>query len=613
MYITPKQRRKSFWTTLILLFGLPLTVIAGIMAYQYYSGASGDQTPQNVVITNLTSNSVSVTWTTDTVSSGSITTNAGKGDSTPFIDIRGTDRRKTHHVDVVDLDPAKDYTFVILSNEQRYTDEKGKAFKFRTSPVTVETPVPMPVYGSIEGTDKEDAIVYITVDGQSKVYPASSATTSTGKWIVDLSALRDPASRELVKVDKNTLITITVKGTDTLGGTISGTYGDLVDAEGQLKTVVQLNDVPTDTLFAQIPTTAQISSISKATNKPTPTPPVDDGNTDNGGTDNGNNDGGGNIVSDVTWGILKGTQVSASSSSAVIGEDSVKITNITDTGFNVVWLTTNATEGQIKYGTVATDLSETGLDERDSAVSKGKFTSHSVKLARLLPKTKYYFEIYNDLSVIKDNGSPFSVTTFDTLSTPPEFKTVTGKVSNITDLADAVVVVKLTDTDSKGTSGVSSLSSTLPDANGNWVVTIGDIRNATGTEYYSYSETDKLVTDVVALTSVKTVTSTTKAAIDTGVTATASSQTNRSIVKIQPLSNYNVYSGAVPTIKKETGGGGSDIPVIEYTPKTAISSPLLITIILGLISIFVGSGIYIKSQRKYIEKQTKEKMISSVI
>lgn len=611
MYITPKQRRRNFWVTLILILGLPLTAFAAVMAIRYFTGASGETFPKNVVITNLTSNAVSITWTTDSPTAGSVTVNGGKGDSSPFIDIRGTDRRKTHHVDIVDLDPSKDYSFIILSNDQRYTDEKGKGFKFRTAPVTSDIPIPTPIYGEVEGRDKDDVVVFVTLDGDEKVYPASSATTATGKWIVDLSALRDPASKNLVKVDKNTNITITVKGVDTLGGMISGTFGELVDTEGQLQTVIQLNDIPTETLFAKIPSSAQISAIKQQIQTPTPTQSPD---KEPETPDNNQENGGGVIAQDVKWKSLAGTTGTSAEINVPTGEDSVQITNITDTGFSVVWLSKTASQGSIKYGTSITDLSETALDERDSTINIGKYTTHSVKLSRLQPNTQYYFEIFNDSSVIRDNGQPFSITTFPTLSTPPEFKTVTGKVSNVADPADSIVIVKIADADNEGTKGTSTLSSTLTDSSGNWVVTIGDVRKSDGSEYYSFSENDKITASVLGLTNVKPRTLTIKTSLESPIALEGEASTTRKIVKIAALANYNVYTGTVPAeVKPETGGGGDISQDLEYTPKTAVSKPLLVTLVLGVILIIFGTLVYSKSNRKYKEHRIKEKMISSVI
>lgn len=598
MYVTPRQRTRYFWTTIVLILMLPLTAFAAVMAIRYFTGASGETTPKNVILTNITSNAVSITWTTDSETAGSVTVNSGKGDSTPFVDIRGTDRRKTHHVDIVDLDPSKDYSFSILSNDTKYGDEKGKSFKFRTSPVTSETPVPKPVYGSVEGTDKNDVVVYITLEGDNNTYPASSATTATGKWIVDLSALRDPSTKDLVKIDSNTKINILAKGADTLGGSISGTYGELIDSEGQLNTQLQLSDIPTDSLLSEIPSKSQIASITTVTNNPKPTTPDPDP-VDPEPTDPDDEE----PVGDVVWVALPGT-VSSQSSNAVTGGSTVKVTNLTDTGFNVVWLSSNPVVGTVKYGTDQGNLSEVGYDERDSAVSQGNFSTHSVRINRLTAQTKYYFAVYEGSTLLKSD----SVTTYSTLSTPPDFKSVTGNVENLSG-NEALLTMQITRDGAN-----STLGSTLVDNNGGWVATLGDFRTSDGSAYFDVKDSDKVKITPLSLASIKSISTTVKSAVDAPLSLTASSGGSRKIVKVKALSNYGIYSGAIIVKSNDNtdssnedgiGGGGT-------TPNTGIYDTLIYTLVFGAISISVAIFMYIQRNKRYSENQSKNNMISSV-
>lgn len=607
MYVTPRQKRRYFWTSLILIIGLPVTTLAAIWAVRYFSLAGGSETPNDVIISNLSSNSISISWGTEADASGSITVNGGKGDSAPFIDIRGTDRRKTHHVDIVDLEPAKDYTFIILSNDTRYADENGKPFKFRTAPITSQTPIPTPVYGAVEGSNKEDALVYVVVEGLSTVFPASSATTTSGKWIVDLSALRDPATRELVKLEKDTSITLIAKGAGVLGGTVSGTYGELIDDEGQMKTSIQLSDVPTDSLLSVLPQGALITGVVQSG---TNNPPVEEP-TDEEPVDEEPEVPDDVIATDVEWESIEGTET-GSISNPVVGESSVQVTNITDSGFTVVWISSTPTEGSVKYGTSQSSLTETAIDERDSAVSTLKYTAHSVKLSRLQPETKYFFEIHSDSSVIRDNGTAFNQTTFKTLASPPEFKTITGKLTGVSNPSDAVVVVSIEQGDGNGSSGESTLTSTIPDGSGNWVATLGDIRTSSGNEYYSYSDSDKVSASVSSLSIFNPKTTTVSNSLDNGITLATDPESERKIVKVPALSNYFVYSGAVGG----TGSGGTPNTVdqkSDYTPKTAVTYPLLLTIVFGFISMIVGISVFLRSQRKYKVVHEKNGMMSSVI
>ena len=148
------------------------------------------------------------------------------------------------------------------------------------------------------------------------------------------------------------------------------------------------------------------------------------------------------------------------------GKDTVKTTNLTDTGFTVVWVSAEKEEGSVSYGTSATALSSTASDERDSVTNKGKYYVHSVSLTRLQPETDYYFEV-----VSGDNTyDGFETTTFATLNTPPSYVSITGSVSNLPDTNEGVLIAYIRDADSTGTSG-NSLPISKHQANrGSWEI-----------------------------------------------------------------------------------------------------------------------------------------------
>jgi hypothetical protein len=70
----------------------------------------------------------------------------------------------------------------------------------------------------------------------------------------------------------------------------------------------------------------------------------------------------------------------------------------------------------------------------------------------------------------------YTVTTYSTLTTPPPFETKSGSVSNTATPAELIIVAKILDDDGAGTAGNSVYISTVPDDNGNWILTIGDAR-----------------------------------------------------------------------------------------------------------------------------------------
>lgn len=620
MYRTPKQKRRYLVTTAILAIGIPLTVLAGYIGIRYFTGATGDPTPKNVVISNVTNSAATISWTTEAQTAGSVIVNEG----TPSLDIRGASRRNTHYVEIGDLDPQKEYTFTIKSNSTEYTDEEGNSFKFKTTPISTQTPVPNPIYGSIIGASSDDALVYAVVQG-STAFPASAVINSGGNWILDLSAIRDE-SANLVKVEADTQMILVAQSSDGQGVRIIGTYSDIFDTDGKVKETNSMVLAPTASLLANFPASSVISQVvssgtgggnleeeTPSTEQPEEEPTTEEPEEEEEPEEPtvGREF---RLVLDVNWKSISNTSPSTTSVNVATGEDSVQITNITDNSFTVVWVTKTAVEGSVDYGTSATALNSIAIDERDNITSKGKYTSHSVKIDELEPQTQYFFEINSGTDTIKNGAAAFSITTFATLDTPPEFKTVSGKITGAEDPEDAVIVVHIKNGDSDGTSGNSTLTSAVPDSSGNWIVTIGELRNSTGSEYYDISSGDKLIAQPVVFANADEVEESADGIEEKTVQVAVKgvSDTDRNFVKVAALSDYGFTSFG-------TGGGNvedlddDDNPVIDpgtdATPSTGLSLPFIITALLG--GVFVGTGTILV--RKSKPEVVRKSMVDSVL
>ena len=71
MNLTPHQKRQLRFV-IILVLGIPLTVFAVYKGIQLVTRASGDATPRDVVVTNLTTSALTVSWVTDKAVEGSV-------------------------------------------------------------------------------------------------------------------------------------------------------------------------------------------------------------------------------------------------------------------------------------------------------------------------------------------------------------------------------------------------------------------------------------------------------------------------------------------------------------------------------------------------------------
>ncbi len=492
----PTKRRKDLIIIAILLIGLPILVFASYQVYQFFIRASVEAKPQNIVLSNLTTSSVTVSWTTEVSATGSVIPVSNGQEMAPALDKRGTGKRKTHYVELADLEPSTDYNFLIVSDSEKYDNEDGKSFSFKTAPITAQAPTPNPIHGTVSGNSGEDIIVYAMLKDKS-AYPASAIMPRGGNWIMDLSALRTVNDGSLVSVGPSTnFVLVAVSGLQE-GAVLEGTFSELFDSNGKLKDVKSLNVAENTSLYLSFPEESFLGSAPEEPRNEKEAEvvvPEQESVQENVLLDQEGFERDYQLAQDVTWtDILP----SGSTVSSPTGEDSVRIVNQTDTGFSVVWISEEREEGYIKYGTSSSSLSSEAVDERDSVSSKGEYYVHMASTSRLLPETEYFFEIVSGNEIYDNNRSKYSVTTGPTLSSPPPFDSASGDIDGLPDHGEAVVIAYVEDGDGAGTEGRSSEMATIVDDNARWILSIADIRNSDGTSYFEYTSGDVLKLDVV--------------------------------------------------------------------------------------------------------------------
>jgi len=158
----------------------------------------------------------------------------------------------------------------------------------------------------------------------------------------------------------------------------------------------------------------------------------------------------------------------------------VRITNVTDTGFSVSWITDQTATGLIKYGTTANDIKQSALDDRDQLSGEaGSFEVHHVTTKTLSPSTKYYFKIESGGKQYDNQGKAFEVTTGATLGTPPAADPVYGKIMTASQTPAEGVVVYV------NVANAAPLSA-LAKTNGNWALSLSTARSTDLSGYLSY-------------------------------------------------------------------------------------------------------------------------------
>lgn len=491
MHLTPYQKRQ-LKIVIALVLGIPLTIFAVYQGVQYLSRASTEAVPKDVVVTNLTTNSLTVTWFTEVSADGYVVPVLNGVEQSPVRDRRGSGKRTSHYVELKSLEPNTKYSFVIVSGSNKYSNDNGQNYEFTTAPVGIDTPIPNPVHGSVQGISGDDVVIYISVKNKG-AYPVSTTIPSGGNWIVDLSSFRKISDKSMLKITDDTELVLMAKNTASRGSVLEGSYSALFDSNGKLNQTLSLEIVEVPDLISFLPDEAKLGVV--ATTPPTTKPPVvtpptsENEKPEEEGDEDLPVDTNYVIVHDLRW-LDMTTEGTLSSLDS--GEDTIVVTNLTDVGYNVVWRSSDKVDGYIKYGTSATSLTEEVWDIRDGLSSRDTYYSHSVETKRLEPDTQYYFEIYSGNQKYNNGGDMFSIKTYPILSTPPPFETKSGALVNSTTPGDWILIAKILDDDEMGTAGSSGYVSTIPDDNGNWILTVGDARSEDGSSYFSFSNSDIL-------------------------------------------------------------------------------------------------------------------------
>jgi len=204
-----------------------LLLVAGLGAGLYLVGrativpkASAGEDPEEIKITNLTENQLTVSWTTDLDTSGFVKMGSNPSD----LDMTAADDRDqltgsvglftTHHVTIKELRPDTDYYFKIGSGSKEilFGDSAGRAYSIKTPSVLGTPPPSDTVYGKILKSDNspgEGSIVYLTLPGATAV---SALAKTDGNWALPLSTSRTEDLSAYVEYDRQaTTITMFVQ------------------------------------------------------------------------------------------------------------------------------------------------------------------------------------------------------------------------------------------------------------------------------------------------------------------------------------------------------------------------------------------------------------------
>lgn len=155
----------------------------------------------------------------------------------------------------------------------------------------------------------------------------------------------------------------------------------------------------------------------------------------------------------------------------------ITVTNVTDTGFAVVWTTQNPATGVVKLISPKHTPSAF-FDDRDTTGKLKSYSTHMVTIRSLTPATLYTFQILsNGKNFTTGVAKPLNVTTASTLSGGgTELEPAYGAINDVggSPVSGAIVFVTLEQ---------GQLLSTMTSPSGSWLLSLGFSRTASLDKY----------------------------------------------------------------------------------------------------------------------------------
>ncbi len=204
------MNQKTFPTLLGLLLTTILAISGGyfIQKFRGPTALLAQEKPFSVQVTNITSQSFTVSWLTEGETTGSIKIN-----NQIFLDQRDREGQlgsyQTHYVVAENLEPKTEYSFVIISNGKEYQEKNYQAKTANIPPnILPEADFAFGIILDENQTPLKDILVFLSLANAS---PLSALTNSEGYWSVSLSNAYQKDLNNLIIYDRqNQTIEITV-------------------------------------------------------------------------------------------------------------------------------------------------------------------------------------------------------------------------------------------------------------------------------------------------------------------------------------------------------------------------------------------------------------------
>ena len=208
------MRKKNKIPTILVIIILLVGIFAGVYYLNtkqiFRIGASATAQPKDVKISNISDNSATVSWTTDSQTSNFLAWGESE-EATSKIEQENATGEKlfTHYISLSGLKPSTNYFFKINSGGTNFNNN-GVPWKFTTGATLGVGAASLFVSGlviDVSGQPVSHALVYIIVNN----YLASTVTSGKGNFIYQLGNIRTSNLQNYAQIDAtSTLLQISV-------------------------------------------------------------------------------------------------------------------------------------------------------------------------------------------------------------------------------------------------------------------------------------------------------------------------------------------------------------------------------------------------------------------
>ena len=187
----------------LVVLGIVLTTVIVRVQTSLKSDASSSQEPQNVKVTNLSDNSFTITYQTDTATTGSVS--YGYSKQLGNTQLEALDPKNIHSVTVEKLSPLTKYYLVIISGQNTFLNNSSP-FEISTGPSISSLPVQTVIKGKVilpDGNAPNETLVYLSTDNSQLL---STTAAKDGEFNFSLKGLRIDDLSSYLEVKKDTVL-----------------------------------------------------------------------------------------------------------------------------------------------------------------------------------------------------------------------------------------------------------------------------------------------------------------------------------------------------------------------------------------------------------------------